>query len=180
MSLSSSPWHRVSPTAKRRAQAGGSNPGGSGSAWSNPPAAPLSAARRGAHPGKPRGPVARCVVAPARRLAPLTWPAQHCADIAAAEDHGRARSPPAPLRPSRFPVASSVLLRTTSRLHAQKSQLIARHPGLGENNRRQTPPPRAAPPRPGQPRPLAATPRAATPLLPCSPWPFGTGFLRGS
>ena len=113
---------------------------------------------------------------PRRTLPQLTWPAQHCADILAADDHGLARPLPASLRPSWLPPAAITPFWTSSRLHADLPQPSARHRRQGENNRRQTPPRRCRP----RPPPRATTALAPPRARPLPGGPPRSRLARGS
>lgn len=149
MPLVRPPKQRVSLTAERRAPAQGTHPGGAGSP------APLSAAGRGAHPGSPVVPRAAW---PGfhRSLPLLTWPAQHRADIAAA-DHHHPRARPPGFAPALLAPAPAASVRPQTAPHAAPSGANLRDLSLGENNLRQPAP------RP-RPRPSAQAPprQAAT------------------
>lgn len=122
---------------------------------------------------------------PEPQPASLTWPAQHRADIAAADDLGDAARWAPPLTLSPLSPASARLRSRSCSLAASRAAPAESSVQGPENNRRQTPPrstgsapgppppvdtalPRAPPPDPGSPRSKAPPlPRQGTRSGPC-------------
>lgn len=120
----------------------------------------------------PRRPIRR---PPARSPALLTWPAQHRADIVAAEDHGRARWLPAPLRPSLAP--SGLKRPSPHQLTPPHRQDTAELQESGPGGKQPPPNPALPPQAPPCPPPRAV---ASCSPAPCPPLPGSSVFEQAN